>query len=83
MDSESYGVRRCDIDEKFADGEHCAICRTDEEELLEVAVIGEDECVLVCKVCLAKHGEELGEEVDEIERLDESDAGGEMDGDVE
>ena len=82
MGGELLGVRRRDIEDRFADSEHCAICGTDEEKLLEAAVIGEDECVWVCKVCLAKHGQELDEESDEIEPPDESKADGEMDEDM-
>jgi hypothetical protein len=82
MDSEQYGVRRKDIDDRFADDEHCAICGTDEEKLLEVAVIGEDECVLVCGVCMAKHARHLDEELDDVDHSDGTDADGEMDDDM-
>ncbi len=74
MDSDLYGIRRDDIDDVVADGEHCVICGTDEEKLLEVAVIDEDECALVCKVCLAKHGVALDEESDESASQGPSDA---------
>lgn len=87
MDSEMYGVKRDDIDDVVADGEHCAICGTDEEKLLEVAVIDEDECVLVCNVCLKKHGVSLDEEsdgaTDEIEQPDDSEADGGMHEDMQ
>ncbi len=84
MDSELYGVRRRSIDESFGDGEHCAICGTDDEKLVEVAVIGEDECAVVCEVCLSKHGQQLDEDADEIDSCDGSDDGlhDDMDGDM-
>ncbi len=83
MDHDAYGVRRSDIDELVADGEHCAICGTDEEKLFEVAVVDEDDCVLVCKVCLAKHGVDLDEEEDDaLDGLDTSAADDERDDDM-
>lgn len=82
MDHDAYGVRRSDIDELVADGEHCAICGTDEEKLFEVAVVDEDDCVLVCKVCIAKHGVNLDEEDDELDTFESSGADDELDEDL-
>ena len=68
MDGELLGIQRDDIEVRFDDGEHCAICGADDEKLFEVAVIDEDECVLVCHVCLKKHGRDLDEESDDADR---------------
>ncbi len=82
MGGELLGVRRDDIEERFDDGEHCAICGADDEKLLEAAVIDEDECALVCKVCLKKHGRDLDEDPDDADRGDGPDADGDTDDDM-
>ena len=84
MDRESYGVKRSDLGEKFDDGDRCAICGTDEDELFEVSVIGEEEeFVVICDVCFAKHGQEIEEGSEEIEPPDNSDADGGMHEDMQ
>jgi hypothetical protein len=82
MDGELLGVRRGDIEERFDDGEHCAICGADDEKLLEVAVTDEDECALACRVCLKKHGRDLDEDSDDTDQEAGHDADGDMDDDM-
>lgn len=60
------GVRRSDLDKRFTDGMYCAICGK-AGGLVEAAVVDENKSVMVCGECLEKHGEELEEEVEEVE----------------
>lgn len=82
MDGELLGIRRDDIEDRFDDGEHCAICGADDEKLFEVAVIDEDECVLVCHVCLKKHGRDLDEDPDDADQGYGPDADDDSDDDM-
>ncbi len=82
MGGELSGVRRDDIEERFDDGEHCAICGADDEKLLEAAVIGEDGCALVCKVCLKKHGRDPDDGPDDGGRGDGYEADDDTDDDT-